>query len=225
MKQNNIKRSACNSGSITECCSEVCDVLFTSCHSFISVTSAWTSFHVCQTHLRAHSCLYLNRKLSIVPIQMTWQDSTCLTPPISSTHTGNVEHWHYRMLNEDFPFISITSFSQLPWQRNQSCSAVGSGLRRWSSVISFRWYIAIRMFQCWPQCVHVCAAGLERNVFRSSCLHKKSTEEFSFGGLTYHVSGVTEGNTDRSVVVLSILFQWVFNMCSHYYNTSYNTTT
>ncbi|XP_067274872.1 ectonucleoside triphosphate diphosphohydrolase 5 [Pseudorasbora parva] len=35
--------------------------------------------------------------------------------------------------------------------------------------------------------------GLERKVFRSSCLPKKHTGDFSFGGLTYHVSGVTDG--------------------------------
>lgn len=39
--------------------------------------------------------------------------------------------------------------------------------------------------------------GLERNVFTSSCLPKTSTEEFSFAGFTYHVSGVTEGESSR----------------------------
>ncbi|XP_056619874.1 ectonucleoside triphosphate diphosphohydrolase 5 [Triplophysa dalaica] len=37
--------------------------------------------------------------------------------------------------------------------------------------------------------------GLERKVFRSSCLPQKSTEEFSFGGFTYHVRGTTEGES------------------------------
>nr|XP_055041868.1 ectonucleoside triphosphate diphosphohydrolase 5 isoform X1 [Misgurnus anguillicaudatus] len=37
--------------------------------------------------------------------------------------------------------------------------------------------------------------GLEQKVFKSSCLPKKSTEKFSFGGLIYHVSGMTEGKT------------------------------
>ncbi|XP_067240683.1 ectonucleoside triphosphate diphosphohydrolase 5 [Chanodichthys erythropterus] len=37
--------------------------------------------------------------------------------------------------------------------------------------------------------------GLERKVFRSSCLPKKHTGDFSFGGVTYHVSGVTDGVT------------------------------
>ncbi|XP_077096345.1 ectonucleoside triphosphate diphosphohydrolase 5 isoform X3 [Siphateles boraxobius] len=35
--------------------------------------------------------------------------------------------------------------------------------------------------------------GLEKTVFRSSCLPKKHSGHFSFGGLTYHVSGVTHG--------------------------------
>ncbi|KAA0708154.1 Ectonucleoside triphosphate diphosphohydrolase 5 [Triplophysa tibetana] len=37
--------------------------------------------------------------------------------------------------------------------------------------------------------------GLDRKVFRSSCLPQKSTEEFSFGGFTYHVRGTTEGDS------------------------------
>ncbi|XP_073708905.1 ectonucleoside triphosphate diphosphohydrolase 5 [Garra rufa] len=37
--------------------------------------------------------------------------------------------------------------------------------------------------------------GLERKVFQTSCLPKKYTGEFSFGGFSYRVSGVTNGVT------------------------------
>ncbi|GLD59667.1 ectonucleoside triphosphate diphosphohydrolase 5-like isoform X1 [Lates japonicus] len=37
------------------------------------------------------------------------------------------------------------------------------------------------------------AEGLEWRVFKSSCLPKKFRDEWSFGGLTYHVSGDPEG--------------------------------
>ncbi|XP_051953972.1 ectonucleoside triphosphate diphosphohydrolase 5-like isoform X3 [Xyrauchen texanus] len=37
--------------------------------------------------------------------------------------------------------------------------------------------------------------GLERKVFKSSCLPKKYKGEFSFGGVTYDVSGSTQGET------------------------------
>lgn len=36
-------------------------------------------------------------------------------------------------------------------------------------------------------------AGLEWRVFKSSCLPKKFRGEWSFGGLTYQVSGDTDG--------------------------------
>lgn len=35
--------------------------------------------------------------------------------------------------------------------------------------------------------------GLEWRVFKSSCLPKKFRDEWSFGGLTYHVSGDPDG--------------------------------
>uniref|UniRef100_A0A9J8D5I2 nucleoside diphosphate phosphatase n=1 Tax=Cyprinus carpio carpio TaxID=630221 RepID=A0A9J8D5I2_CYPCA len=37
--------------------------------------------------------------------------------------------------------------------------------------------------------------GLEKKVFQSSCLPKKYAGEFSFGGFSYHVSGVSDGVT------------------------------
>lgn len=37
------------------------------------------------------------------------------------------------------------------------------------------------------------AEGLEWRVFKSSCLPKKFTDEWSFGGLTYRVSGIPDG--------------------------------
>ncbi|RXN34899.1 ectonucleoside triphosphate diphosphohydrolase 5 [Labeo rohita] len=37
--------------------------------------------------------------------------------------------------------------------------------------------------------------GLEKKVFQTSCLPKKYTSEFSFGGFSYHISGVTNGKT------------------------------
>lgn len=41
---------------------------------------------------------------------------------------------------------------------------------------------------------HVCAlTGLEWRVFKSSCLPKKFRDEWSFGGLTYRVSGDPDG--------------------------------
>lgn len=41
---------------------------------------------------------------------------------------------------------------------------------------------------------HVCAlTGLEWRVFKSSCLPKKFRDEWSFGGLTYQVSGDPDG--------------------------------
>ncbi|XP_016118074.1 ectonucleoside triphosphate diphosphohydrolase 5-like [Sinocyclocheilus grahami] len=43
--------------------------------------------------------------------------------------------------------------------------------------------------------------GLEKKVFQSSCLPKKYTGEFSFGGFSYHVSGVTDGKTQLNLFI------------------------
>lgn len=47
--------------------------------------------------------------------------------------------------------------------------------------------------------------GLEKKVFQSSCLPKKYTGEFSFGGLDYHVSGVIYGVTGFKVCYQEML--------------------
>ncbi|XP_028808921.1 ectonucleoside triphosphate diphosphohydrolase 5 isoform X2 [Denticeps clupeoides] len=39
------------------------------------------------------------------------------------------------------------------------------------------------------------AEGLERKVFESSCLSRKFREDWSFGGLTYKISGIPDGST------------------------------
>ena len=39
------------------------------------------------------------------------------------------------------------------------------------------------------------ATGLEWRVFKSACLPKKFREEWSFGGLTYTVSGIPDGES------------------------------
>lgn len=50
--------------------------------------------------------------------------------------------------------------------------------------------------------LYVCAlTGLEWRVFKSSCLPKKFQDEWSFGGLTYHVSG----DPDGTMIALSII--------------------
>ncbi|XP_076872872.1 ectonucleoside triphosphate diphosphohydrolase 5 isoform X2 [Brachyhypopomus gauderio] len=41
----------------------------------------------------------------------------------------------------------------------------------------------------------VASEGLEQKVFKTSCLPKQYKGKFSFGGLTYKVSGISEGNT------------------------------
>uniref|UniRef100_A0A3Q0R7L4 nucleoside diphosphate phosphatase n=1 Tax=Amphilophus citrinellus TaxID=61819 RepID=A0A3Q0R7L4_AMPCI len=52
----------------------------------------------------------------------------------------------------------------------------------------------------------VCAVtGLEWQVFKSSCLPKKSRDEWSFGGLTYQVSGDPDGYTGYKLCYQEVL--------------------
>ncbi|KAK2890331.1 ectonucleoside triphosphate diphosphohydrolase 5 isoform X2 [Channa argus] len=49
------------------------------------------------------------------------------------------------------------------------------------------------------------AEGLEWRVFKSSCLPKKFRDEWSFGGLTYHVSGDTDGYSGYKLCYQEVL--------------------
>ncbi len=57
--------------------------------------------------------------------------------------------------------------------------------------------VCVSLCDCVCVSVCVCVAGLEKKVFRSSCL--KYSGEFSFGGFDYHVSGVTDGKTQKGL--------------------------
>lgn len=48
-------------------------------------------------------------------------------------------------------------------------------------------------------------AGLEWRIFKSSCLPKKFRDEWSFGGITYHVSGDPEGYTGFKLCYQEVL--------------------
>lgn len=88
------------------------------------------------------------------------------------------------------PPVLNCAFATRVTQRRKSClvqEIVVGGFLRWSTVTK-------RVKLDGSVTAVSVTAGLEWRVFKSSCLPKKFRGEWSFGGLTYQVSGDPDGN-------------------------------
>ncbi len=59
-------------------------------------------------------------------------------------------------------------------------------------------------------------SGLDWKVFSSSCLPKKFREDWSFGGLTYKISGIPDGEWPQSHNKVRVIFLWIIHCDKDY---------
>ncbi len=179
--------------------------------------------------LHWHCSPLFQRKLCWLLLQTTLPKSTCSTALLSCILTGLIT-WRY---NSNFaPFqtktnnmLSVEKFIFMLFPI-AVILVMAYSLHDWQLLAllvlmviihkMFLYFLTLFHNGCLLISHNARPSGLDWKVFSSSCLPKKFREDWSFGGLTYKISGIPDGEWPQSHNKVRVIFLWIIHCDKDY---------